>query len=65
LPVGLPDRSAVVAAGAAEYVHLLVYPLTLGSGKKVLPNGVHATFTLKSTKPYPTGVVGMHYVRAR
>ena len=23
----------------------------------------HTTFTLKSAKPYPTGVVGMHYVR--
>jgi hypothetical protein len=32
---------------------------------RVLPNGVHATFTLRSATPYPTGVVGLHYVRQR
>lgn len=46
-----------------DELHLLVYPLVLGSGKRVLPNGLHAAFTLKSTKPYPSGVVGLHYVR--
>ena len=48
-----------------DELHLLVYPLTFGSGKRVLPDGVHTTFTLKSATPYPTGVVGLHYVRAR
>ncbi len=43
--------------------HLLVYPLTLGSGKRALPNGVHATFALTSATPYPSGVVGLHYAR--
>ena len=56
---------AMIEHDLVDELHLLVYPLTLGSGKKVLPNGVHTTFTLKSAKPYPTGVVGMHYVRAR
>jgi hypothetical protein len=27
----------------------------------VLPDGVLAKFELKSAKPYPTGVVGLHY----
>jgi len=27
------------------------------------PEGLHATFDLRSAKPYPTGVVGLHYVR--
>jgi hypothetical protein len=31
----------------------------------VLPSGVNTTFALKSAKAYPTGVVGLHYVRAR
>jgi len=56
---------AMIEHDLVDELHLLVYPLTLGNGKKVLPNGVHTTFTLKSAKPYPTGVVGMHYVRAR
>lgn len=46
-----------------DELHLLVYPLTLGSGKRVFPNGINTTFGLKSAKPYPSGVVGLHYVR--
>jgi dihydrofolate reductase len=46
-----------------DEVHLLVYPITLGSGKRVFPDGMNATFALKSAKPYPSGVVGLHYVR--
>ena len=48
-----------------DELHLLLYPLTLGSGKRVLPEGVHATFRLISATPYPTGVVGLHYARRR
>jgi dihydrofolate reductase len=48
-----------------DELHLLVYPVTLGSGKRVIPEGFSAKFTLKSAHPYPTGVVGLHYVRAR
>jgi dihydrofolate reductase len=54
---------ALVAHDLVDELHLLVYPLTLGSGKRVLPNGVHATFGLVSAKSYPTGVVGLHYAR--
>ncbi len=54
---------ALLAHDLVDELHLLVYPLTLGSGKRVLPNGVHATFTLSSAIPYPTGVVGLHYQR--
>ena len=56
---------ALLAHDLVDELHLLVYPLTLGSGKRVLPNGVHATFTLESATPYPTGVVGLHYARQR
>jgi len=56
---------AMIEHDLVDELHLLVYPLTLGRGKKVLPSGVNTTFALKSAKPYPTGVVGLHYVRAR
>lgn len=52
---------ALLEHGLVDELHLLVYPLTLGSGKRVLPDGVHTTLTLKSARPYPTGVVGLHY----
>jgi dihydrofolate reductase len=56
---------ALFAHDLVDELHLLVYPLTLGSGKRVLPNGWHATFSLTSATPYPTGVVGLHYARQR
>jgi dihydrofolate reductase len=48
-----------------DELHLLLYPLTLGGGKRLLPEGVYATFSLVSATPYPSGVVGLHYVRQR
>ena len=48
-----------------DELHLLLYPLALGGGKRILPAGLHTTFTLLSTKPYPSGVVGLHYARQR
>jgi dihydrofolate reductase len=46
-----------------DELHLLVYPLLLGGGKRLFPEGVHAAFRLKHVAPYATGVVGLHYER--
>ena len=56
---------ALLAHDLVDELHLLLYPLTLGTGKRVLPSGVHATFSLMSATPYPSGVVGLHYTRQR
>jgi dihydrofolate reductase len=48
-----------------DELHLLLYPLILGGGKRLLPAGVHRSFKLKGATPYPSGVVGLHYERAR
>jgi dihydrofolate reductase len=54
---------ALFAADLVDELHLLLYPLALGKGKKVLPEGVLTKFKLESATPYPTGVVGLHYAR--
>jgi len=46
-----------------DELHLLLYPLTLGSGKRLIPPGLHTTFVLRDSNPYPSGVIGLHYVR--
>jgi len=56
---------ALLEHGLVDELHLLVYPITLGSGKRVLPEGVHTKFELTSVTPYPTGVVGLHYALRR
>jgi dihydrofolate reductase len=56
---------ALFAADLVDELHLLLYPLALGKGKKVLPEGVLTKFRLESATPYPTGVVGLHYARQR
>ena len=48
-----------------DELHLLVYPIILGGGKRALPAGLHQTFSLTSSKPYPSGVVGLNYTRQR
>jgi dihydrofolate reductase len=53
----------LLAHDLVDELHLLLYPVTLGGGKRILPTGVRKSFRLTSTKPYPTGVVGLHYAR--
>ena len=55
----------LLAADLVDEVHLLLYPLAVGGGKPLFPAGVHAKFTFKEATPYPSGVVGLHYVRDR
>jgi dihydrofolate reductase len=51
----------LLAHHLVDELHLLLYPLSVGGGKRVLPENVHTTFKLKAVTPYPSGVVGLHY----
>lgn len=53
----------LLANDLIDEIHLLLYPLTVGGGKRLFPGGVRRDFTLTAATPYPTGVVGLHYVR--
>ena len=56
---------ALFAHDLVDELHLLLYPLALGKGKRVLPAEGLTKFSLKAAIPYPTGVVGLHYTRER
>ena len=53
----------LLAHHLVDELHLLLHPLTLGRGKRIWADNAHTGFTLRSATPYPTGVVGLYYVR--
>lgn len=46
-----------------DELHLITFPLVLGSGKRVFPAGKHTALTLIKAKPLKNGVVILHYGR--
>ena len=62
----LIDGSSVLIHTLAQHdlideYHLLVYPVVLGGGKKVFPDGVRLDLRLAEAKPCPSGVVLTRY----
>ena len=49
--------------GLVDELHLAVYPVSLGGGKRVFPERARVPLQLTSATPYPSGVVGLHYSR--
>jgi dihydrofolate reductase len=47
--------------GLIDELHLHVYPLLLGSGKRIFPERIDTKFELLEASPLPTGVVHLHY----
>ncbi len=65
----LMDGSSVLAHTLAQHdlvdeYRLHVYPLVLGSGKRLYPPGTRLEFSLVEAAPLPTGVVYLRYQRA-
>lgn len=66
----LIDGSSVLIHTLAQHdlvdeYHLLVYPVALGGGKKVFPDGVRFNLRLVEARPLPSGVVLTHYAVER
>lgn len=55
---------ALLAADLVDELHLFVFPIALGGGKRLFPNGASPRFELKESRTYSSGVVGVHYTRA-
>ena len=60
------DGSSVLVHTLAQHnlvdeYSLLVYPLVLGSGKRLFPDGLRVNLKLIDTKIFPTGVTLMRY----
>ena len=64
------DGSSVLVHTLAQHdlvdeYSLLVYPVSLGGGKKVFPDGVRVNLRLIESRPFPSGVVLMRYAAER
>ena len=62
------DGSSVLVHTLAQHdlvdvYSLIVYPVVLGSGKRLFPDGVRANLRLTEARPLPSGVVLMRYER--
>lgn len=60
------DGSSVLVHTLAQHdlvdeYSLLVYPVVLGSGKRLFPAGLRVNLKLLEAKPFPSGVVLMRY----
>ena len=64
------DGSSVLVHTLAQHdlvdeYSLLVFPLVLGSGKKLFPDGGRVNLRLIASRAFPSGVVLMHYATER
>jgi dihydrofolate reductase len=64
------DGSSVLVQTLAQHdlvdeYSLLVYPVVLGGGKKLFPDGVRLNLRLIESRPFPSGVVLMRYAAER
>lgn len=52
---------ALAQHGLIDEFSLLVYPVVLGNGKRVFPEGVRLSLKLIEARPFPSGVTLMRY----
>jgi dihydrofolate reductase len=50
----------LLANDLVDELHLLLYPVAVGGGKSLFPEGSHLRFKLVDANTYPSGVVGLH-----
>ncbi len=50
-----------LAAGLVDEVHLFLFPVVVGGGKRALPDGVKAQLELLDERRFASGVVHLHH----
>jgi dihydrofolate reductase len=55
----------LLAHDLVDELHLSLFPLSLGGGKRLFPGGKVTRFKLVRSEPYPSGVVALHYQRTQ
>ena len=60
------DGSSVLVHTLAQHdlvdeYSLLIYPVVMGSGKRLFPDGLRVDLNLVESKPFPSGVVLLRY----
>lgn len=53
----------LLAHGLVDDLYIHLYPVSLGGGKRIFPDGARCDLALVSAAPYATGVVRLHYQR--
>jgi dihydrofolate reductase len=54
---------AMLANDLVDEINLLVFPLIVGGGKRVFPDGIHTSFKLLHSTITPNGIVILRYAR--
>lgn len=54
----------LLAHDLVDELHLTLYPVSLGGGKRIFPDGKRTGLALASSRAYPNGVVALHYRKA-
>ncbi|MFO0582334.1 MAG: dihydrofolate reductase family protein [Anaeromyxobacter sp.] len=60
-----PLVHALLQADLVDELHLTMFPVVVGQGKRVFPAGWSNTLKLESARPYPNGAVHLHYRSSR
>jgi dihydrofolate reductase len=62
ISVGGPDLAAqALRAGLVDECHFFLSPITVGGGKRALPDGLRLEFELLDQRRFTGGVVHLHY----